>query len=48
MVVFVFGKSEERNSLCRPRRIFVNTIRMELEEFSCVAVAQNKEMWLTF
>ena len=46
------GKPEEKRPLARPRRRWVNNIRMDLQEVGCgyvdwIGLAQDRERWRT-
>jgi len=49
---FLVGKLEERRPLGRPRRRWVNNIRMDLQEVGCgytdwIGLAQERDRWRT-
>jgi len=48
----LLGKPEERRSLGRPRRRWVDNIRMDLQEVGCrymdwISLAQDRDSWRT-
>jgi len=50
---FLLGKPEERILLGRPRRRWVDNIRMDLQEVGCgymewIGLAQDRDRWRTF
>ena len=47
------GKPEEKRPLGRPRRRWVDNVRMDLQEVGCgymewIRLAQDRDRWLTF
>jgi len=49
---FLLGKPEERRPLGRPRRRWVDNIRMDLQEVGCgymdwIGLAQDRDRWRT-
>jgi hypothetical protein len=49
----LLGKPEGRRPLGRPRRRWVDNIRMDLQELGCgymdwIGLAQDRDRWLTF
>ena len=52
MYMYLVGKPEGRRPLGRPRRRWVENIRMELQEVSCgymdwIGLAQDRDRWRT-
>ena len=48
----LLGKPEERRPLGRPRRSWLDNIRMDLQEVGCgymdwIGLAQDRDRWLT-